>query len=288
MSWLFSQALVEEYSEENSLDGELCAQWNVMPTPQGFWRNDKMMEFSKLSRFGPTLKLLTESHGEELLTLFLAGFPVRISALQEKERESQAQEAGSGESSPGLLAKYDPATHSLKTAQYSLLEDSMCCSPILPKSGSMRNGCVYQQPNAERRILEIEFGFLPTPATIDSGSMFNKSASEGATLRPSLGAMARFNLWPTPSVCGNYNKKGASKNSGTGLSTAVKMWATPRVFMHKDSTKDRGRSNLGEQVGGQLNPTWVEWLMGWPLEWTDLKPSEMAKFQEWQQQHLIY
>jgi hypothetical protein len=37
-----------------------------------------------------------------------------------------------------------------------------------------------------------------------------------------------------------------------------------------------------------LNPTWVEWLMGLPLGWTDLKPFEMHKFQEWQQQHLKY
>src|SRR3989304_2603564 len=27
-------------------------------------------------------------------------------------------------------------------------------------------------------------------------------------------------------------------------------------------------------VGGQLNPTWVEWLMGFPLGWTDLEDSE--------------
>jgi len=25
---------------------------------------------------------------------------------------------------------------------------------------------------------------------------------------------------------------------------------------------------------GSLNPTWVEWLMGYPLGFTDLKPSE--------------
>ena len=37
--------------------------------------------------------------------------------------------------------------------------------------------------------------------------------------------------------------------------------------------------------GGPLNPTWVEWLMGWPLGWTDLKPLAMDKFREWQQQH---
>ena len=28
----------------------------------------------------------------------------------------------------------------------------------------------------------------------------------------------------------------------------------------------------------QLNPSWVEWLMGWPIGWTDLKPLEMDKF----------
>ena len=31
--------------------------------------------------------------------------------------------------------------------------------------------------------------------------------------------------------------------------------------------------------GGRLNPTWVEWLMGWPLGWTDLEPLEMDKYQ---------
>jgi len=39
-----------------------------------------------------------------------------------------------------------------------------------------------------------------------------------------------------------------------------------------------------EQNGGRLNPMWVEWLMGWPLGWTDLKPLEMDKFQQWRQQ----
>jgi hypothetical protein len=28
--------------------------------------------------------------------------------------------------------------------------------------------------------------------------------------------------------------------------------------------------SLPERGGGQLNPTWVEWLMGFPLGWTDL------------------
>jgi hypothetical protein len=31
---------------------------------------------------------------------------------------------------------------------------------------------------------------------------------------------------------------------------------------------------LPDQVGGQLNPTWVEWLRGFPAGWTDCGPSE--------------
>jgi hypothetical protein len=41
--------------------------------------------------------------------------------------------------------------------------------------------------------------------------------------------------------------------------------------MHKDSCTDRGKGNLGEVVGGKLNPQWVEWLMGYPIGWTDLE-----------------
>jgi hypothetical protein len=36
---------------------------------------------------------------------------------------------------------------------------------------------------------------------------------------------------------------------------------------------------------GQLNPDWVEWLMGWPIGQSDLKPLEMDKFRLWLQQH---
>ena len=81
MSWLFSQALVEEYSAGTSLAGEQFAQLNAMPTPQGFWHRDKMIDCSRLSRYGPTSRLLRASHGEELLTSFRAAFRARTSAV---------------------------------------------------------------------------------------------------------------------------------------------------------------------------------------------------------------
>jgi len=39
------------------------------------------------------------------------------------------------------------------------------------------------------------------------------------------------------------------------------------------------------QTGMRLNPMWVEWLMAWPLGWTDLKPLEMDKSHSAPQPH---
>ena len=86
MSWLFSRVLVEEYLEGNSSDGEQCALSSGNPMPQVFLPPDKTTRFWNLSRYGMTCKPLTESRGEELLTLFRAGFRVRTLAQQEKER----------------------------------------------------------------------------------------------------------------------------------------------------------------------------------------------------------
>lgn len=50
-------------------------------------------------------------------------------------------------------------------------------------------------------------------------------------------------LWPTPSVHGNYNRRGLSETSGDGLATAVKLWATPSSADCKGSTGGgQGRS----------------------------------------------
>jgi DNA (cytosine-5)-methyltransferase 1 len=99
-----------------------------------------------------------------------------------------------------------------------------------------------------------------------------------------------FGLWPTPTVCGNYNRKGLSDKSGDGLATAVMKCATPTARDWKsgkasDVTMERNSRPLSEQIGGSLNPTWVEWLMGWPLGWTDLKPLATDKSPCAQPQH---
>lgn len=52
-------------------------------------------------------------------------------------------------------------------------------------------------------------------------------------------------IWPTPNVCGNYNRKGCSDTSGDGLKTAVTAWPTPSVAdaMGGHATRSGARSN---------------------------------------------
>jgi hypothetical protein len=65
-------------------------------------------------------------------------------------------------------------------------------------------------------------------------------------------------------------------------------WGTPKAQDSRHALTDRGKGNLGEQVsglhnGGKLNPLWVEWLMGYPIGWTDLSDVVMDKSHSVQQ-----
>ena len=251
MSWLFSQALVEEYLGDTCLDGEPSAPLSGNPTQQAYCAPDKMTVFSRLSRFGMTFKPLTESRGEELLTLFREDFHARTLVPQEKVQELTESEAECGEKWRASFTKYDPDTSLWKTHQCSLLGDLDVFLETWPQWGLMRDGECWEQRTLEQTIRGTEFGLLekmwPTPVSHDAKDPIGAPA-EGKRKTPNLAW--RVNNWATPTVCGNYNKKGLSKTSGDGLAT---------------------------QVGGKLNPTWVEWLMGWPLGWTDLKPLETDK-----------
>ena len=78
MSWLFSQARVEAYSEESFSDGEPSVPSNSTPTPQAFLWRDKTTDAWNRFPSGMTLQPLTENRGEDVLTSFLEAFPAKI------------------------------------------------------------------------------------------------------------------------------------------------------------------------------------------------------------------
>ncbi len=311
MSWNFSPVLVAAFLEECCLDTAQSVQSNTTPTPDQYYWPDKPTEHSRLSRFGTTCERLTGNLGEELLTWYLADFHAKTSASPGMEPESTEREADSGARWPGSLAKYDHDTCSWKTAQRSLLGDSEPSSVTWPRSGLMLDGQCWELPTLERRTIESASGFWQTPVADDA---VNRQAGKwNSRGEPKLSAQVllptptrdskRETFWPTPTVCGNHNRNGASATSGDGLATVVaqRTWPTATATAYKGWSPNHNRANTDDrldytvereafQPGQQtppmrLNPNWVEWLMGWPIGHTDLRPLGMDKFREYERQH---
>lgn len=253
MSWLFSQALVEEYLEENSLDGEPCAQLNVMPTQHKFSLHDKTIEHSTLSRFGLTLRLLTEQNGEDLLTWYQEASLAKTSPVQARALESAGNEVDCGTTCSESLMKSNQSTPSLKTPRTFVLKDLSPSSKDLPKSGMMLHGVCYPQATVE-------------PITSGSGC---------------------GSLLPTPTCAANQLAPSMRKHKG--CRELQKMLPTPTCHNAKEGAYpaegNRNTPTLGWVLGGKPHPNYTEWMMGWPSDHTDLKPLETDKYQSWLQQH---
>lgn len=179
-----------------------------------------------------------------------ADFPARTLVARDAKPGLRALAQACGVSTPELLAKYDPATSSWKTSQLCLGGDLAEFSETWPRSGMTRNGIAYR---------------LPPLALTTNGTASG--------------------LLPTLTLCGNYNRKGASKTSGDGIITALKLLPTltARDFKSDSCTPEyrakRDAMTMGKTVpwtlGGLLNPRWCEVFMGYPIGWTELDASEM-------------
>jgi hypothetical protein len=167
MSWLFSQALVEEYLGDTSSDGEQSAPLSGSSIQQAYCAPDKMTAFSRLSRFGMMYKPLMESRGEALLMSYLAGFPAKTSPQQGGGLELMESDQECGQKWRASFTKYSPDTHSWKTHQCSLLGDLDEFSETWPQWGLMRDGECWEQRTLEQSIRGTESGLLPTPVKSD-------------------------------------------------------------------------------------------------------------------------
>ncbi len=156
------------------------------------------------------------------------------------------------------LASFDPDSFSWKMCQLSLFEGLTEFSWNSLRWGTIVGGRLYQPQSLGPRTCGNAGFFLPTPTASDYGA--NKgggSGKEGKPERPSLSTMARKNLWRTPQ---------ARDGIARGPQSPEKRMAGGHSV------------GLGDQIGGPLNPEWVEWLMGYPLDWTALKGLETLWF----------
>ncbi len=149
---------------------------------------------------------------------------------------------GSGQPSRTSFASYDPATCSWRTSRVSLDGEWETFSGT----------CNNLEVVVARRI-------WPTPMAADS------DRSSETFLRGNETLLGAARMWPTPK--GSAANYGRPRGNDRGdLQAAILMWPTPRASNAKQC---RLESHHIAATGGQLNPTWVEWLMGYPEGWTD-------------------
>jgi len=98
--------------------------------------------------------------------------------------------------------------------------------------------------------------------------------------------------WPYQGMMLNGIACVVRTSAGTIPETGCGLLPTPRVSMGKPCPKRIGpdseeyRHNIEEYLGGKPNPTFCEWMMGWPLMWTDVtRPLATDKFQQWLRSH---
>ena len=131
----------------------------------------------------------------------------------------------------------------------------------------------------------------PTPRACSAMAATMTSESAWADRFPNLETVLARRMWPTPTKSEADGGPGSNgREGGLNLRTAVRRetFPTPTVNDSKNNPPSQALRNtppLNVVVGGQMNPTWVEWLMGWPLGWTDLHVSATDRFRQWCASH---
>lgn len=205
-----------------------------------------------------------------------AGSRARTLASLENGLALKVRALVSGESMPVSLASYDHASSSWRTCQACLISGWEPFSETFPRSGMTRRGTAYQLPPLAPLTGEIAFGSWPTPRATDPEKRGNFNPYD-----PRTGLAGAVKIWPTPRA-NNGTGPSFGARGGQSLQTEVLFWPTPTAVTDTGGAalckwgRSGARAKLRKMVtpqelNGSLNPTWVEWLQGFPLGWTEVE-----------------
>ena len=136
-------------------------------------------------------------------------------------------------------------------------------------SGQKQSGS-YGKWDVNGRSWKTSRGFLPLTISVKSSETWQKRG----TMRNGL-------LYPPPQSepLIDEDVSGFSPEYPTAAASDVRKCLSSYVSL-------RNPEYIPELLdGGNLNPEWIEWLMGWPSGWSESKPLAMDKFQRWRQKH---
>lgn len=251
------QAQGGDSSPTESLDIPLWLQSNGNPTLAKSLENEPPKDgFPDWLCGKGTLETLTlRSTPDKWIASMQASLVKTLALLENKQVLVKKQDRGFTVKSCVLLAQLDHDSSSWKMSPQLSQTVLSKLSKTWPSWGMTLDGCVYEHPMSGRRITATDGSHWPTPTAHDAKDS-GTAPSEGRRKTPNLAWQVKN--WPTPRTKGMCGGSGA--------------WA----LLKKNTTIEEARL-MGAGNGGKLNPTWVEWLMGWPIEYTVSKHLEMAK-----------
>lgn len=275
------------------------------------WRTARFLQHLS----GVTSGRLTDWPGQEAWISFWADSPARTYLPRAKGRASKgATDPSSGLKCSGSFAMFDPATSSWKTSQHSLFGDSILSSRDLPASGSMRNGRLFEQVTSGLHTAANGSSCWPTPAASmpNDGETPAKGWPTPVTQDSEAAGEWKTPMVARAPYQRDRGEKGKERLTLIGQSAE---WQTPQSRDWKSGTmpdvsreeldrRQTGSRPLSEQallfttghpgpetpkdgpatspstpnlrlLSRQLNPCFVEALMGLPSGWTAFEPLAM-------------
>jgi len=267
----FVQDMVES-KEDLSLQGlniESSLMWRSKPMPLQTWLRRWKQDSYLPHLFTRILKPSHQKCFETELTSSLAVIPANLSQQQESAKEEMTQDT-SGHTSESTLKQLDLFSASLKMSKATSRLDSTASSATWKKMVTDQRSEYLARLKSVRLINESESSSWPTATVFD--------VTGGS--------------YPTQLVNGQWRSKHSKDPNSPwygaklkdAVETAEKMWPTPAARDYKGAVlpetlaaKNRNpmTNSLPDAVQhksgrDQLNPEWVEWLMGVPTGWTEL------------------
>lgn len=180
--------------------------------------------------------------------------PAKTSQSQGNKQDWMVNVLDFGLKCKELLAKYDREKSLWKTHQCSLFEDLIESQEVFPKSGMTVDGQLWELMMSKHLTKEKEYGLSDI-----------ESKNGGCRLK-----------YPTPTAHdgkGHCTQNSLIRKDGKSRMNQLANFVVFRCF---NQVRDKTI-----KTSYQLNPDWTEWLMGWPIGWTSLKPLSKEEFIRW-------
>ena len=167
MSWNFSQALVEEFSDRGFSDTAQSAQLKKIRTAGRSSFDGKRRATWNPFPYGTTSEHSMADRGVASWISSRQDSRANHGVRQEPEKALMTNET-SGQTQRASFARWDPGTRSWRTSQDFLgATISARSSETWQRQGSMRNGELYPRLPLVPRTAENGSGYWPTPASTD-------------------------------------------------------------------------------------------------------------------------